>query len=183
MAPVRIAMSSSMALRRSPKPGALTAQVFRMPRSELTTSVASASPVTSSAISSSGRFSREICSSSGSRSRIGGNRLVVDEHVRVLQHDALLFRVVDEVRRQEAAVELHAFDDFELVGHAAAVLGLDDAVVADFLHRLRDHLADRGVAVGRDRADLGDLLTRAARPRIALELGDDGLDRRRRCRA
>src|SRR6187431_1211613 len=29
---VRIAMSSSMALRRSPKPGALTAQVLRMPR-------------------------------------------------------------------------------------------------------------------------------------------------------
>jgi hypothetical protein len=42
--PVRIAMSCSMALRRSPKPGAFTAAIFRPPRSLLTTSVASASP-------------------------------------------------------------------------------------------------------------------------------------------
>ena len=52
--PVRTAMSSSMALRRSPKPGALTAATFRPPRSLLTTSVASASPSTSSAMMSSG---------------------------------------------------------------------------------------------------------------------------------
>jgi hypothetical protein len=43
-----------MALRRSPKPGALTAAIFRPPRSLLTTSVASASPSTSSAMMSSG---------------------------------------------------------------------------------------------------------------------------------
>src|SRR5947208_16920925 len=42
--PARTAMSSSIALRRSPKPGAFTAQVFRMPRMLFTTSVASASP-------------------------------------------------------------------------------------------------------------------------------------------
>ena len=47
--PVRMAMSSSMALRRSPKPGALTARTFRVPRSLLTTRVARASPSTSSA--------------------------------------------------------------------------------------------------------------------------------------
>ena len=35
--PVRMAMSCSIALRRSPKPGALTAQTGRMPRSLLTT--------------------------------------------------------------------------------------------------------------------------------------------------
>ena len=52
--PVRMAMSSSMALRRSPKPGAFTAATFRPPRSLLTTSVASASPSTSSAMISSG---------------------------------------------------------------------------------------------------------------------------------
>ena len=34
-------MSSSIALRRSPKPGALTAAIFSSPRSLLTTSVAS----------------------------------------------------------------------------------------------------------------------------------------------
>ena len=35
--PVRIAMSSSIALRRSPKPGALTAATLSVPRSLLTT--------------------------------------------------------------------------------------------------------------------------------------------------
>src|SRR5437016_3220221 len=48
--PVRIAISCSMALRRSPKPGALTAATCSVPRSLLTTRVASASPSTSSAM-------------------------------------------------------------------------------------------------------------------------------------
>ena len=49
--PVRMAMSSSIALRRSPKPGAFTARQLRVPRSLLTTRVARASPSTSSAMS------------------------------------------------------------------------------------------------------------------------------------
>ena len=64
--PVSTAMSCSMALRRSPKPGALTAATFSPPRSLLTTSVASASPSTSSAITSSGRPDCTTASSSGS---------------------------------------------------------------------------------------------------------------------
>ncbi len=63
-------MSSSMALRRSPKPGAFTAAACRVPRSLLTTRVASASPSTSSAMMSSGRPSRATCSRTGSRSFI-----------------------------------------------------------------------------------------------------------------
>ena len=59
-------MSSSMALRRSPKPGALTAATFRPPRSLLTTSVASASPSTSSAMISSGLADWTTASSTGS---------------------------------------------------------------------------------------------------------------------
>ena len=43
-------MSRSISLRRSPKPGALTASTLTMPRSLFTTSVASASPSTSSAM-------------------------------------------------------------------------------------------------------------------------------------
>ena len=52
--PVRIAMSSSIALRRSPKPGALTAAILSEPLSLLTTRVANASPSTSSATTTSG---------------------------------------------------------------------------------------------------------------------------------
>src|SRR4029077_315094 len=58
--PVRIAMSSSIALRRSPKPGALTAATFSPPRRRLTTSVASASPSTSSALIKSGFPARRL---------------------------------------------------------------------------------------------------------------------------
>ena len=68
--PVSTAMSSSIALRRSPKPGAFTASVLRMPRMLFTTRVASASPSTSSATIKSGLPAFATCSSSGSMSRI-----------------------------------------------------------------------------------------------------------------
>ena len=52
--PVRIAMSWSMALRRSPNPGAFTATEVNVPRILFTTSVAIASPSMSSAMINSG---------------------------------------------------------------------------------------------------------------------------------
>ena len=66
VAPVSTAMSCSVAFRLSPKPGALTAATFIPPRSLLTTSVASASPSTSSAMITSGFCVLTTCSSSGS---------------------------------------------------------------------------------------------------------------------
>ena len=48
--PVRMAISSSISLRRSPKPGALTHKTFKVPRSLLTMRVLRASPSTSSAM-------------------------------------------------------------------------------------------------------------------------------------
>ena len=47
-------MSPNMALRRSPKPGALTAHTFRTPRSLLTTNSVKASASTSSAMINNG---------------------------------------------------------------------------------------------------------------------------------
>ena len=141
--PVSTAMSSSIALRRSPKPGALTAATFRPPRSLLTTSVASASPSTSSEMISSGL---PLCTTA---SRIGSMRLqiaellLVDEDVGVLQLDAHLLGIGDEIGGEIAAVELHAFDDVELGLGGLGLLDGDDALVADLLHRLGDHLADR----------------------------------------
>ncbi len=61
-------MSSSIRLRRSPKPGALTATALNVPRSLLTTIVASASPSTSSDTISSGLPDWMTCSSTGRRS-------------------------------------------------------------------------------------------------------------------
>jgi hypothetical protein len=70
-------MSSSIALRRSPKPGALPAATSRMPRTEFTTSVASASPTTPSAIIRSGLLAFVAAYEIGIRSRIA-DLLVVD---------------------------------------------------------------------------------------------------------
>ena len=63
-------MSLSISLRRSPKPGALTATVVNVPRSLFTTSVARASPSTSSAMISSGFWTWTTFSSSGRMSAI-----------------------------------------------------------------------------------------------------------------
>ena len=63
--PVKIAMSSSMALRRSPNPGALTATTLKVPRILFKTSVGRASPSTSSAMIKSGRLLCRILSSNG----------------------------------------------------------------------------------------------------------------------
>ncbi|MGY4167034.1 hypothetical protein ACVIM8_001107 [Bradyrhizobium sp. USDA 4529] len=51
------------------------------------------------------------------------------------------------------------------------------ALVADLLHRLRDHLADRGIAIGRDGADLGDFGRGGDRLGALLDVLDHGRDR------
>ena len=86
-----------------------------------------------------------------------GELLLVDEDVGLLQLGDHLVGVGDEVGREIAAVELHALDDVELALEALGLLDRDDALVADLLHGLGDHVADRLLAVGRDGADLGDL--------------------------
>ena len=63
-------MSSRIALRRSPKAGALTATEVKVPRILFTTRVDSASPSTSSAMTTSWPFAAMTFSSSGSRSFI-----------------------------------------------------------------------------------------------------------------
>ena len=156
-------MSSSIALRRSPKPGALTAATLRPPRSLLTTSVASASPSMSSAMISSGRPDLDDRFEDRQHRLEVRELLLVDQDVRVVELDLHLLRVGDEVGREVAAVELHALDDVELELEALGLLDGDHAFLADLLHRVGDLLADDGVAVGGDDADLGDLL-RCRRP-------------------
>src|SRR5438876_2143992 len=84
--------------------------------------------------------------------------LVVEQDVRILEHADLLLGVVDEVRREIAAVELHALDQVELVLERFAVLDGDHAFLADLVHRVGDDLADVEIGVRRDGADLRDLL-------------------------
>ena len=68
--PVNTAISSNIALRRSPKPGALTAATLTMPRIVLTTKVAKASPSTSSATINKGRPDLATPSKIGNISRM-----------------------------------------------------------------------------------------------------------------
>jgi len=103
-----------------------------------------------------------------------GDLLVEQQDERVLEDRDLLVRVVDEVGRQVAAVELHAFDDVQLVVQRLAVFDGDHAFLADLVHRVGDDVADVGVGVGRDRADLGDFLVGRAGLRQLLQLFDGG---------
>ncbi|MNS68086.1 hypothetical protein D3C72_1013540 [compost metagenome] len=84
--------------------------------------------------------------------------LVEQQHEGVVEQRRLLLGVVDEVGRQVAAVELHAFDDVEFAVQRLAVFHGDHAFLANLVHGFGNALADRGVAVGRDRANLGDFL-------------------------
>src|SRR5690606_8225224 len=96
--------------------------------------------------------------------------LVENQDIGIVQHGNLLVGVVDEVGRQVAAVELHAFDDIQLVVQRLAVFNGDDAFLADLVHGVGDDFADRGVAVGRNGADLGDFLAGGARLGQLLQL-------------
>src|SRR5580698_153069 len=80
--------------------------------------------------------------------------LVDQKDQRFVQLGALALLIVDEVRREVAAIELHAFDHFELVLEARTFFNRDHAFLADLRHRIRNGLADALVGVRGDRADL-----------------------------
>src|SRR6185437_1823216 len=127
--PVRMAMSSSIALRRSPKPGALTAATLRPPRLHH-------------------RLEHR-------QHRLEARELLLmQQDERVLQLAHHLLGIGDEVGREIAPVELHALDDVELGLEALRLLDRDHALVADLLHRLGDHFADLALAIAGDGADL-----------------------------
>ena len=101
----------------------------------------------------------------------------MQQHVGVFELGHHLLGVGDEVGREIAAVELHALDDLDLGLERLGLFDRDHALVADLLHRLGDHLADLGVAVRRDGADLRDFGRRADLLRALLDVLDDGGDR------
>src|SRR5256714_105231 len=103
-----------------------------------------------------------------------GELLLVDQDVGVVHFNAHLVGVGDEVGRDVAAVELHALDDVEFGLERLGFLNRDDALVADLLHGIGQELADFGVAVGGDGADLGDFLVRGDLLGVLDEVGDHG---------
>src|SRR5438874_668496 len=106
-----------------------------------------------------------------------GELLLVDQDVGVVHFNAHLVGVGDEVGRDVAAVELHALDDVEFGLERLGFFNRDDALVADLRHGIGQELADLGVAVGGDGADLGDFLVRGDLLGVLDEVGDHGFHR------
>ena len=98
------------------------------------------------------------------------------ENIWLFQNGAHLLSVGYEVWRQVAAVKLHALDDVELGIETFGLFDRDDAFVTDALHGFGNHLADLFLAVGRDCADLGNLIGGGDFLRLRLKRGDDGFD-------
>src|SRR5439155_2146211 len=89
--------------------------------------------------------------------------------------NAHLVGVGDEIGRDVAAVELHSLDDVEFGLQRLGFFNRDDALVADLLHGVGKELADLGIAVGGDGADLGDFLVRGDLLGVLDEVGDHGV--------
>src|SRR5258708_9596396 len=87
-----------------------------------------------------------------------GDLLLMDQDVRVLEHNFHVLRVRHEVRRQVTLIELHALHHFEGGFDPFCLLNGDRAVLANLVHRIADDLADRGIPIGRNGCDLSDLL-------------------------
>ena len=95
--------------------------------------------------------------------------LVGDQDVRVVEHGLHALGVVDHVRRQVALVELHALGELELEAEGLALLDVHDAVLADLLDRVGDHVADLALTRG-DRRHAGDVLLAVDLDRLLLQV-------------
>ena len=84
--------------------------------------------------------------------------LFVDQDVRVLELALHRLGIGDEIGREIALVELHAFDDFERGFDRLGFLNRDGAVLADLVHGIGDDFADLRVPVRRNRGHLFDFL-------------------------
>ena len=105
----------------------------------------------------------------------GRDLAVRDEDVRIVERCLHLVRIRDEVRRDVAAIELHAFLDREIRAHRLGLLDRDDAVLADLLHGLSDELA-RLFVCRRDRSDLSDVSLAFDLLGLCLDFVDERLD-------
>jgi hypothetical protein len=82
--------------------------------------------------------------------------LIAQENQRLFELGRLTLLLVDEIRGQIAAVELHAIDHLELIVKSLALFDRDDTFLANFLHCIGNGLADGLIRIRRDRTDLRD---------------------------
>src|SRR5690606_19914963 len=103
-----------------------------------------------------------------------GDLLVVQEHQRIIQRSDLFFRIIDEIRTEIAAVELHALDHVQFVVQRLAVLDRDHALLANLFHRVGNDLANGFVCIGGQGGYLRDLFTGGDGLGQILEFVDNG---------
>ena len=63
---------------------------------------------------------------------------------------AHIFLVIDKVRREVTAIELHTFNNIQLIFQTSAFFNSDHAFFADFIHGFSNDVTDVRIAVGRD---------------------------------
>ncbi len=85
---------------------------------------------------------------------------LVDQNIGILEHHFHPLGISDEIRREIAAIELHALHGDQLRHHGLRFFHRDDAVLAHLLHRLGNNISDGFIAVGRDAAHLSDHVAR-----------------------
>ena len=101
----------------------------------------------------------------------------MQQEVSIFQNRFHPLRVGYEVGGKVSTVELHALHDLQGGVHAFGFFNRDDAILAYFVHRLRDDFSDSRVVVGGDSSDLGDFIFVFGGFREFLYLGNECLDR------
>ena len=74
----------------------------------------------------------------------------MDQNVWILKLDLHFFSIRNEIRRQIAAVELHSFNNLQIGVERLGFLDRDDTGIANRIHRLRQHVTNFSVTIGRD---------------------------------
>ncbi len=105
--------------------------------------------------------------------------LFVDQNAAVFHDAFLVIFVGDEVRRQVAAVELHAFDQLDLRGDGPSLFDGDHAVLADLHQGVSQNLPDLRIVVAGDGGDGLDGLLVLGFDRLGefFQVFDDAVDR------
>ncbi len=104
----------------------------------------------------------------------GGDLLVGDKDVGLIESRFHAVWIGDEVRGDVTSVELHALHELRFHPDALALFDGDNAVFPDLFHDVSDDVADLLVMAG-NRRDLGDLfLARDGRGDVAYALDDGG---------
>src|SRR4051794_13146196 len=105
----------------------------------------------------------------------GADLLVGDEDEGILEHRLHALLVRHHIRRDVALVELHALGELEVHAERLALLDVHDAVLADLLDGVGDHVADLLVAGG-DGRHAGDLILAGDLLGLRADVLDDLVD-------